>query len=378
MRLDAQGAIFCQTGVTEQGQGAEAVIAQCVATRVRRADRARARHHRRHRQHALWRRHLGLARGRHRRRSGLAGRQGAARERARRRRLDPAGQARRRSTSAMASSSMPAPAPSACRCMSWPASPISVRTRCRRASRPSWWRRATTCRAPGRSPSPTASRRASSRSTSIPASSRCSSTGAWRTAAPSSIRSWSTSRSAAAWCRGSAARCSSTASTTSAGSSLNGNMADYLVPMAAEMPDIEVGHVVTPTADCELGAKGAGEAGTAGAPGAVMNAINDALRPLGAEPLTDMPFTPGNILRALRRIVGHDRRLTQCGATVRSAIARSCNEHGKERADGHQGGQDRRSPKRRRSSRTGAAGARTTRSARSITSGPRTSSRRRA
>ena len=76
------------------------------------------------------------------------------------------------------------------------------------------------------------------------------------------------------------------------GQLLNGNMADYLVPMAAEMPDIEVGHVVTPTADSELGAKGAGEAGTAGAPGAVMNAINDALRPLGATPLTDMPFTP--------------------------------------------------------------------------------------
>ena len=61
--------------------------------RLRRADRERARHHRRHRQCALWRRHLGLARGRHRRRSGMAGRQGAARQRARRRRLDPAGQA---------------------------------------------------------------------------------------------------------------------------------------------------------------------------------------------------------------------------------------------------------------------------------------------
>ena len=86
------------------------------------------------------------------------------------------------------------------------------------------------------------------------------------------------------------------------GQLLNGNMADYLVPMACEMPDIEVGHVVTPTADSELGAKGAGEAGTAGAPGAVMNAINDALRPLGATPLTDMPFTPDKILRALGRL----------------------------------------------------------------------------
>jgi carbon-monoxide dehydrogenase large subunit len=86
------------------------------------------------------------------------------------------------------------------------------------------------------------------------------------------------------------------------GQLLNGNMADYLVPMAAEMPDIDCGHVVSPTADSELGAKGAGEAGTAGAPASVMNAINDALRPLGAQPLTDMPFTPDKILRALGKV----------------------------------------------------------------------------
>ena len=86
------------------------------------------------------------------------------------------------------------------------------------------------------------------------------------------------------------------------GQMLNGNMADYLVPMAVEMPDMEIGHVVTPTADSELGAKGAGEAGTAGAPAAVMNAINDALRPLGAKPMTEMPFTPGRVLRALGRV----------------------------------------------------------------------------
>jgi carbon-monoxide dehydrogenase large subunit len=86
------------------------------------------------------------------------------------------------------------------------------------------------------------------------------------------------------------------------GQMLNGNMADYLVPMAAEMPDIAVGHVVSPTADSELGAKGAGEAGTAGAPGAVMNAVNDALRPLGAQPITQMPITPGVVLRALGKV----------------------------------------------------------------------------
>ncbi|WHZ34443.1 xanthine dehydrogenase family protein molybdopterin-binding subunit [Sagittula sp. MA-2] len=82
------------------------------------------------------------------------------------------------------------------------------------------------------------------------------------------------------------------------GQLLNGSMADYLVPMAGEMPDMQIGHVETPTSESELGAKGAGEAGTAGAPAAVMNAINDALRPLGAQ-VTEMPFTPERILRAL-------------------------------------------------------------------------------
>ena len=85
------------------------------------------------------------------------------------------------------------------------------------------------------------------------------------------------------------------------GQLLNGSMADYLVPMAAEMPDMQVAHVETPTKESELGAKGAGEAGTAGAPAAVMNAINDALRPLGAQ-VTEMPFTPERILRALGKL----------------------------------------------------------------------------
>jgi aerobic carbon-monoxide dehydrogenase large subunit len=80
-----------------------------------------------------------------------------------------------------------------------------------------------------------------------------------------------------------------------------GSMADYLVPMAAEMPDIEVGHIETPTKESLLGAKGAGEAGTAGAPAAVMNAINDALRPFGAKVFAQ-PFTPERILAALAKV----------------------------------------------------------------------------
>jgi carbon-monoxide dehydrogenase large subunit len=85
------------------------------------------------------------------------------------------------------------------------------------------------------------------------------------------------------------------------GQLLNGNMADYLVPMAAEMPDIDVGHVVSPTMESELGAKGAGEAGTAGAAAAVSNAVNDALQPFGTQ-ITEIPITPERVLRALGRI----------------------------------------------------------------------------
>jgi carbon-monoxide dehydrogenase large subunit len=81
----------------------------------------------------------------------------------------------------------------------------------------------------------------------------------------------------------------------------NANMADYLVPMSGEMPDIDVGHVVSPTRESELGAKGAGEAGTAGAAAAVSNAVNDALKPFGAI-ITEIPLTPQVILMALGRI----------------------------------------------------------------------------
>ena len=85
------------------------------------------------------------------------------------------------------------------------------------------------------------------------------------------------------------------------GQMLNATMADYLVPMAAELPDMRCGHAVSPTFESDLGAKGAGEAGTCGAPAAVMNALNDALAPFAAR-LTDMPFTPQKVLRALGKI----------------------------------------------------------------------------
>ncbi|MDT8346129.1 MAG: molybdopterin cofactor-binding domain-containing protein, partial [Thermohalobaculum sp.] len=77
-------------------------------------------------------------------------------------------------------------------------------------------------------------------------------------------------------------------------------LADYLVPMAAGMPDIVIAHVETPAAASGLGARGVGEAGVVGAPAAIRCAINDALRPLGAQ-VTRQPYTPDHILQALGR-----------------------------------------------------------------------------
>jgi carbon-monoxide dehydrogenase large subunit len=82
------------------------------------------------------------------------------------------------------------------------------------------------------------------------------------------------------------------------GQLLTGTLADYMVPLASEMPDIDVAHVETPVAETELGAKGVGEAGMLGAPGAVWTALHDALAPLGGVPRAQ-PFTPARVLEAL-------------------------------------------------------------------------------
>ncbi len=85
------------------------------------------------------------------------------------------------------------------------------------------------------------------------------------------------------------------------GQLLTATMADYLAPLASEMPDIYIDHVCTPTESTPLGAKGVGEAGTAASGSAVLNALNDALSPLGAS-LTKTPLTPERILKALGTI----------------------------------------------------------------------------
>jgi carbon-monoxide dehydrogenase large subunit len=86
-----------------------------------------------------------------------------------------------------------------------------------------------------------------------------------------------------------------------AGQLQNGTLADYLTPMAGEMPDIVIDHVQTPTRHSALGAKGAGESGTGAAPAVVMGAVNDALRPFGAR-VTTQPMTPEAILIALGKV----------------------------------------------------------------------------
>jgi carbon-monoxide dehydrogenase large subunit len=87
------------------------------------------------------------------------------------------------------------------------------------------------------------------------------------------------------------------------GQLLAGSLMDYAMPRADNMPPIEVGHVSTPQPGTALGIKGAGEAGTVGAPAAMWCAVNDALRPLSAR-MDRMPFTAESVLRAIRAAGG--------------------------------------------------------------------------
>ena len=83
-----------------------------------------------------------------------------------------------------------------------------------------------------------------------------------------------------------------------AGQLLSATLMDYAVPTAADVPAFDVHHLETPAPSIAGGFKGAGEAGTTGAPAAILNAVNDALAPLGVE-ITAQPITPERVLRAL-------------------------------------------------------------------------------
>jgi carbon-monoxide dehydrogenase large subunit len=79
----------------------------------------------------------------------------------------------------------------------------------------------------------------------------------------------------------------------------NGTLAEYLVPMASEIPDIDIFNVSVPwQPGTTPKPKGVGEAGAAGASGAVLNAINDAISPIGAS-IAQIPCTPERLLNAI-------------------------------------------------------------------------------
>lgn len=82
------------------------------------------------------------------------------------------------------------------------------------------------------------------------------------------------------------------------GQPLVSTLLDYLLPGATEVPDIRVLHMETPSPYTEFGLKGIGEGGAVGPPAAIVSAVNDALRPLGAE-VHDLPLTPERILLAI-------------------------------------------------------------------------------
>jgi len=87
------------------------------------------------------------------------------------------------------------------------------------------------------------------------------------------------------------------------GQLLSGSLMDYCLPRADDMPFFDLGWAPTASPNALIGAKGVGEVSSIGAPGPVMNAVLDALRPLGVEHL-DTPMTPERVWRAIQAARG--------------------------------------------------------------------------
>jgi carbon-monoxide dehydrogenase large subunit len=87
------------------------------------------------------------------------------------------------------------------------------------------------------------------------------------------------------------------------GNLATGSLQDYAMPGASDIPEVDWTSTETPTPNNPLGAKGVGEAGTIAAPPAVVNAVLDALEPLGVDHL-DMPLTDETVWRAIRAAEG--------------------------------------------------------------------------
>ncbi|WP_406723756.1 xanthine dehydrogenase family protein molybdopterin-binding subunit [Streptomyces sp. GD-15H] len=82
------------------------------------------------------------------------------------------------------------------------------------------------------------------------------------------------------------------------GNLITGTMADYMVPVAGDLPEFVTERTETPATSNPLGVKGVGEAGTIASTPAVVGAVVDALRPLGVTDVT-MPCTPERVWRAV-------------------------------------------------------------------------------
>jgi carbon-monoxide dehydrogenase large subunit len=90
------------------------------------------------------------------------------------------------------------------------------------------------------------------------------------------------------------------------GQLLTGTMMDYAVPRASQMPRIETDHTVTPSPVNPLGVKGVGETGTIASGITIVNAVVDALAPLGITHL-DKPLTAARVWDAIRQARGGAR-----------------------------------------------------------------------
>ncbi len=85
------------------------------------------------------------------------------------------------------------------------------------------------------------------------------------------------------------------------GQLLSASFMDYGLPRADDLPRFAGALVPSPASSNPLGVKGVGESGTVGALPAVMNAILDALRPIGVTHL-DMPATPARVWQAIQDV----------------------------------------------------------------------------
>ena len=83
------------------------------------------------------------------------------------------------------------------------------------------------------------------------------------------------------------------------GNCIGANFLDYLLPTAVETPKFELGETVTPSPHHPIGAKGVGESATVGSPAAFVNAVIDALWPLGVRNI-DMPLTSSKVWEAIQ------------------------------------------------------------------------------